>query len=146
AGVGVPILYAVNLVETKMIMEFIDGPTAKDVLDQGGPAATKVARAMGQIVGRLHRAGIIHGDLTTSNMIVRDGGIVMIDFSLGAKEANVESRGVDLHLLKEALVSAHARASTYFRAALAGSRETMGQAAAEASAKVKDIESRGRYT
>ena len=106
----------------------------------------KTAREVGRIVGRLHRAGIIHGDLTTSNMIVREGRIVMIDFSLGAKEANVESRGVDLHLLKEALVSAHARASTYFRAALGGYRETMRKAADEVIEKVKDIESRGRYT
>ena len=146
AGVAVPILYDIDLVENKIVMEFVEGPTVKSVLEGGGPAGLKTAREVGRIVGRLHRAGIIHGDLTTSNMIVRDGGIVMIDFSLGAKEANVESRGVDLHLLKEALVSAHARASTYFRAALAGYRETMGKAADEAIAKVKDIESRGRYT
>src|SRR5207245_2153622 len=78
-----PILYDINLVENKIIMEFIDGPTAKDVLDKGGPAAMKVARGIGQIIGRLHRAGIIHGDLTTSNIIVRDGRIVMIAFSPG---------------------------------------------------------------
>ena len=146
AGVAVPILYDINLVENKIIMEFIDGPTAKDVLDQGGPAATKVARAMGQIVGRLHRAGIIHGDLTTSNMILRNGRIVMIDFSLGGKDDGVEARGVDLHLLKEALGSAHARAASYYREALRGYRETMGKAAEEVIAKVKEIESRGRYT
>jgi len=146
AGVAVPILYDIDLVENKIVMEFVEGPTVKSVLEGGGPAGLKTAREVGRIVGRLHRAGIIHGDLTTSNMIVRDGGIVMIDFSLGAKEANVESRGVDLHLLKEALVSAHARASTYFRAALAGYRETMGKSADEVIAKVKDIESRGRYT
>jgi len=146
AGVSVPILYDINLVENKIIMEFIDGPTAKDVLDKGGPGAIKVARTIGQIVGRLHRAGIIHGDLTTSNMIVRDGRIVMIDFSLGGKDDGVESRGVDLHLLKEALGSAHARAASHYREALRGYREAMGKAADEVIAKVKDIESRGRYT
>ncbi len=146
AGVAVPILYDINLVENKIIMEFIDGPTAKDVLDKGGPAATKVARGIGQLIGRLHRAGIIHGDLTTSNMIVRDGRIVMIDFSLGGKEDGVEARGVDLHLLKEALGSAHARAASYYRAAVKGYRKTMGKAAEDVIAKVKEIESRGRYT
>jgi len=146
AGVAVPILYDINLVENKIIMEFIDGPTAKEVLDQGGPAAVEIARAIGEIVGRLHRAGIIHGDLTTSNMIVRDGRIVMIDFSLGGKEDGVEARGVDLHLLKEGLGSAHARAAAYYREALRGYRETMGKAADDVIAKVKEIESRGRYT
>ena len=146
AGVAVPILYDINLVENKIIMEFIDGPTAKDVLDKGGPAAMKVARGIGEIVGRLHRAGIIHGDLTTSNMIVRDGRIVMIDFSLGGKDDGAEARGVDLHLLKEGLGSAHARAASYYREALRGYLETMGKAAGEVMAKVKEIESRGRYT
>lgn len=146
AGVPVPILYDIDLVENKIVMELIDGPTVKDVLDKGGPAALKTAREVGRIVGRLHRAGIVHGDLTTSNMILRDGRIVMIDFSLGGKETGVEARGVDLHLLKEALVSAHSRATTYFREALQGYRETMGKAADDVIAKVPDIESRGRYT
>src|SRR5207245_3971572 len=110
------------------VMEFIDGPTAKDVLDKGGPAAMKVARGIGQLIGRLHRAGIIHGDLTTSNMIVRDGRIVMIDFSLGEKDDGVEARGVDVHLLKEGLGSAHARPASYYRDPLRGYGETMGKA------------------
>ena len=146
AGVAVPILYDINLVENKIIMEFIEGPTAKVVLDEGGPRAMKVAGGIGEIVGRLHRAGIIHGDLTTSNMIVRGSRIVMIDFSLGGKEDGVEARGVDLHLLKEALGSAHAHAASYYRAALKGYRRTMGKAADAVVAKVKEIESRGRYT
>ena len=146
AGVAVPILYDIDLVENKIVMEFVDGPTAKEVLDQGGPTAIKLARAIGEIVGRLHRAGIIHGDLTTSNMIVRDRRIVMIDFSLGGKDDGVEARGVDLHLLKEALGSSHARAASYYREALRGYRKTMGRGADEVIATAKEIESRGRYT
>ncbi len=79
-------------------------------------------------------------------MIVRDGRIVMIDFSLGGKDDGVEARGVDLHLLKEGLGSAHARAASYYREALRGYRDTMGKGADEVIAKVKEIESRGRYT
>ncbi len=146
AGVAVPILYDIDLVENKIVMEFIDGPTLKEVLDQAGAVATKAAREIGRITGRLHRAGIIHGDLTTSNMIFRDGRIVMIDFSLGGKDDRAEARGVDLHLLKEALGSAHARAATYYREALRGYREIMGEAADDVIAKVKEIEARRRYT
>jgi len=58
----------------------------------------------------------------------------------------LEARGVDLHLLKEALGSAHARAASYYQAALKGYRKTMGRAAEDVIAKVKEIESRGRYT
>jgi Kae1-associated kinase Bud32 len=146
AGVSVPILYDIDLAEAKVVMEFIDGPTMKEVLDRGGPTALKAARDMGRVVGRLHRAGIVHGDLTTSNMILRAGRIVMIDFSLGAKDKAREARGVDLHLLREGLVSAHARATTYYREVVRGYRQIMGRDADAVIATVKEIESRGRYT
>ena len=133
AGVAVPVIYDVNLVDNKIVMEFIEGPTAKEVLDQGGPRAKEVASEIGRIAGRLHRAGIVHGDLTTSNMIVRDDRIVMIDFSLGGKGSTAEERGVDLHLLREALTSAHKNATVYYREVLVGYRETLGAAAKDST-------------
>ncbi|HYS99180.1 MAG TPA: KEOPS complex kinase/ATPase Bud32 [Thermoplasmata archaeon] len=146
AGVSVPILYDIDTVENKLVMEFIEGPTAKEVLEAGGALARRTAREIGRVAGRLHRAGIIHGDLTPSNMLIRDGRIVMIDFSLGSKDDGAEARGVDLHLLREALVSAHAQAAAYFREVVAGYREVMGKGAQPVIAKVREIESRGRYT
>lgn len=146
AGVSVPILYDIDLMGNKIVMEYVEGPTVKEVLEAGGERAHEVARKVGRIVGRLHRAGIVHGDLTTSNMILRDGRVVMIDFSLGGKDESVEARGVDLHLLREALTSAHARATAYYRDVLQGYREAMGRNAAAVVAKVKEIEARGRYT
>ncbi|MEK6987998.1 MAG: KEOPS complex kinase/ATPase Bud32 [Candidatus Thermoplasmatota archaeon] len=146
AGVAVPILYDINLFENKIVMEFIDGPTVKDVLEEGGPRAHTVAKDVGRIAGRLHKAGIIHGDLTTSNMILQDGRIVMIDFSLGGKDETTEARGVDVHLLREALTSAHRNAAAYYRDVLAGYRQAFGRGAEDVIRKVKEIESRGRYT
>lgn len=146
AGVPVPILYDINLAENEIVMEYVEGPTVKQRLEDGGPRALRIAHALGRLVGRLHRAGIIHGDLTTSNMIVRDRRIVMIDFSLGGKDDSAEGRGVDLHLLREALTSAHARAAAYYREAIRGYREVLGSEAGPAIAKVREIEERGRYT
>ena len=65
AGVAVPILYDIDLAQAQIVMEFIEGPTVKEVLDRGGTLAMETAREVGRIVGRLHRAGIVHGDLTT---------------------------------------------------------------------------------
>ncbi len=146
AGVAVPILYDIDVVENKIVMEFVEGPTAKESLDRGGASGRRIARAIGRVAGRLHRAGIVHGDLTPSNMIVRGGRIVMIDFSLGGKDDGAEARGVDLHLLREALVSAHAHADDYYREVVRGYRETMGKAADAVLRKVREIEERGRYT
>jgi len=146
AGVAVPVLYDIDLAKNEIIMEYVEGPTAKEVLEAGGPSAHRVAKEIGRTVGRLHRAGIVHGDLTTSNVIVRERRVLVIDFSLGGKDESVESRGVDLHLLREALTSAHARAASYYRDVLAGYREVAGAPAKDAIAKVKEIESRGRYT
>jgi Kae1-associated kinase Bud32 len=79
-------------------------------------------------------------------MILREGRIVMIDFSLGAKDEQTEARGVDLHLLREALTSAHRNAAAYYRDVLAGYREVLGSQANAVIRKVQEIESRGRYT
>ncbi|MGI0149695.1 MAG: KEOPS complex kinase/ATPase Bud32 [Thermoplasmata archaeon] len=145
-GVSVPILYDIDVANATIVMEFIDGPTVKEVLERGGPRARKTAREIGRVVGRLHRAGIVHGDLTTSNMILRDQRIVMIDFSLGGKDSGREARGVDLHLLREGLVSAHAQAASHYREVLRGYREVLGRGAEDVIATVKEIEARGRYT
>ncbi len=145
AGVAVPILYDIDLVGNRLVMEFIDGPTAKAVLDRGGKEAMAVCRKAGETIARLHTADLVHGDLTTSNMILRGGRLVMIDFSLGEKTRSVESKGVDLRLLKEALTSAHRHGPEYYEAVVRTYRRRYPKAA-EVLAKVREIEERGRYT
>ncbi len=145
AGVSVPILYDIDLLENKLVMEFVDGPTAKSVLDGGGKKADDVCGKIGEAVAQLHAADIVHGDLTTSNMIIRGGRLVLIDFSLGERTSSVESKGVDLRLLKEALTSAHARGPVHFEAVVRAYRRHYRKAA-EVLAKAREIEERGRYT
>ncbi len=145
AGVCVPVLYDIDLAGNRLVMECVDGPTAKAVLDRGGRPATEACRTIGEAIARLHRADIVHGDLTTSNMILSRGRLVFIDFSLGEKTRSVESKGVDLRLLKEALTSAHARGPEFFEAVVRAYRRRY-PGAAEVLAKVREIEERGRYT
>src|SRR5256714_15235203 len=83
AGVSVPILYDIDLEEAKIVMEYIPGPTLKEVLDRGGPGGLAATREMGRVVGRLHQAGSVHGELTTLNILLLDRSIVMTEFSLG---------------------------------------------------------------
>jgi len=93
----------------------------------------------------LHRNGIVHGDLTTSNMIIRDGSIWLIDLSLGGRNAEIEEMGVDLHLIKEAFQSAHSEIFDSFQIVLDSYRMHFDKAD-EVLKRVEDIEGRGRYT
>ncbi len=145
AGVPVPILYDIDLAGNRLVMEYVEGPTAKAVLDRGGRPAMAACRKIGEAIARLHGADLVHGDLTTSNMILKGGRLVLIDFSLGEKTRSIESRGVDLRLLKEALTSAHARGPEYFEAVVRAYRRRYPKAG-EVLAKVREIEERGRYT
>jgi len=89
-------------------MEFIDGKTVRDILDKLKPNELKdVCEKIGINISKLHSAGIIHGDLTTSNIILKDNEVYLIDFGLGDFSNKIENKAVDLHLLKEALISKH---------------------------------------
>jgi Kae1-associated kinase Bud32 len=107
--------------------------------------ARAICGEIGRLVALMHRAGIQHGDLTTSNMILRQGRVWFIDFSLGGRNAEVEDMGVDLHLLKEAFQSAHSERSGLFHEVIASYSQHHPQAK-RVLAKIKEIEERGRYT
>jgi len=146
-GVSTPILYGVDLRETWLIMSFIDGPRMKEAIASGDPAVERALEVVGEYVGKLHRNDIIHGDLTTSNVILsRDSGVFLIDFGLSFYSAEVEDKGVDVHLMKRTLLGFHhAKAEECLRAFLMGYRAVMGRDAAAVLKKVVEIERRGRY-
>src|SRR6266545_4944320 len=59
AGVSVPILYAIDAVENKIVMEFVEGPTGKEALDRGGASARRIARAIGRDSPRRGSAAVV---------------------------------------------------------------------------------------
>lgn len=96
--------------EFKLVMEYLRGERIKDVLNGMTPKErTDVCGKMGEIIAKLHANGIIHGDLTTSNMILKGKEVYLIDFGLGKFSEKVEDQAVDLFLLYEALKSTHFR-------------------------------------
>ena len=148
AGVPTPAVYEVDRVGMRIVMEFIEGKQVKLVLDRLNPAERrKLCQLIGRQIARLHRAGIVHGDLTTSNMILtRQGKVFFVDFGLGEYNPSLEAHGVDLHLLKRALQSIHFRITDEaYRAVLAGYRREFGKGAEEVIERAEEIERRGRY-
>ena len=89
--------------DTTIVMEFIAGEQVKEVLEQ----KIFLAKEIGSGLGLLHKNNIIHGDLTTSNVLVDDKGIVFIDFGLGFVSKKDEDKAVDIHVFKESLESKH---------------------------------------
>lgn len=149
AGVATPLIYRVNVSEATIIMEYIEGVQVKQYLNSVQKAEReKVCLKIGELIGKLHRENLIHGDLTTSNMIIdRQGKIFLVDFGLGEKNVEVETKGVDLHLLKRALQSTHFSFwEPCFKDVLTGYRSTIdAQLAEKVYEKICEIEKRGRY-
>jgi len=148
-GVPTPTIYMVNLAEKSIIMEYVEGKQVKQILNQlSSKERIGLCKRIGNLIGRLHKSGIIHGDLTTSNMILTPNGkIFFVDFGLGEFSNELEAKGVDLHLMKRAFQSTHYRfAEESFKAVLEGYAEVVGEADMEkVLEKIREIELRGRY-
>jgi len=149
AEVPTPTIFLVDIENTTIIMEFIHGKQVKQILGEVTKTERqKLCLKIGELIGKLHENGIIHGDLTTSNMILdSEGKIFFVDFGLGEKTKDLETRGVDLHLMKRTLQSTHFRFSEEcFDAVVKGYSKVIGNEMTKSILeKVKEIERRGRY-
>jgi len=148
AGVPVPTVFEVDPDESRLVMKFLKGEQLKNILNRL-PAEKRrhICRKIGEYVAKLHKAGIVHGDLTTSNMILdRNGKLFLIDFGLGEYDSSTEARGVDLHLLRRALESVHFEIADEAYAQIVKSyRAAFGPGADEVIKRAEEISKRGRY-
>jgi len=130
---------------SKLKMPFIDGKKLSDYLDKFPLKKQKeVCKLIGKSTAKLHDADIIHGDLTTSNMILKTNKIYFIDFGLGFVSHKFEDKAVDIHLLKQALEAKHFKNwEILFREVLKGySKSKSHKTVLE---RLKSVEKRGRY-
>ncbi|TGC11365.1 Kae1-associated kinase Bud32 [Methanolobus halotolerans] len=135
-GIPTPIVHDVQ--NSTIVMQYIPGTPLKYVVDES------LSERLGELVGNLHTGGIIHGDLTTSNMIVYNDRIYMIDFGLSFIDPGIEARGVDIHVLFQTFESTHHDHEILTDAFCRGYRQTCDNAE-EVLERVRDIEKRGRY-
>jgi len=149
AGIPTPTIFMVDVADANIIMEFVEGKQVKEVLDNvSKEERLNLSKLIGKLIGRLHNSGIIHGDLTTSNMILTPySKVVFVDFGLSERSIELEPKGVDLHLMKRTLQSTHyTHAKDCFRAVMDGYAEAVGkEEAKKVTIKIREIEKRGRY-
>lgn len=146
AGVRTPVIYDVDILDGSITMEYISGERVREIIDSEPERIPGVCAMIGESMAKMHNAGVCHGDLTTSNMILTDSGeLCIIDFSMGATRCDIEGKGVDIHLLERAFASSHSESAHAFGLVL-DSYVKHVNGAEEILRRVEDIKGRARYT
>ena len=143
-GLNVPEPLLVDENEMKVIMQYITGDVLKQTLDNyPKEKREKVAIEIGKQTAKMHDNHIIHGDLTTSNMILNKK-VYFIDFGLGSISPKEEDKAVDIHLLKQALESKHYKHfEELYKAFLKGYNSSKNSK--KVLERLEKVEKRGRY-
>jgi len=139
AGVPTPVLR--DITRDSIYMEYVEGTPLSEALSE------EHLREVGKVIGRLHDAGIMHGDLTTSNIIVRDRDqrCVLIDFGLAQITCELEQRGVDVRVLFQTLESTCPERADSFKKAFVNGYSGAFAGAEDVLRREQEIEQRGRY-
>lgn len=159
-GVNVPTVYLVDFERRRIYMEHIENTTTvKDFIVNVVETAKEeermrllniLAEKIGETIGKIHEHNIIHGDLTTSNMLLKTEGsniseetdIYLIDFGLSHVESSSEDKGVDLYVLERAIISTHSDSSHLFTLILNFYKKS--NSSREILEKFEEIRARGR--
>jgi TP53 regulating kinase-like protein len=147
-GVPTPAVYSINLNKHMILMDFISGTQFKQLAgDIPRSNLISLSREFGKLIALLHEGDVVHGDPTTSNIIVDENSRMwIVDFGLSEMNATIEMKGVDLHLIHRALETTHwDLQETMLDATLEGYVEVLGNTAEPPLSRMKDIRERGRY-
>ena len=156
-GIRTPTIYFADADKSFFIMEYLsEAVTSRDLINEARASEveadcgrlSKVLRNIGDTVAKLHNDGVIHGDLTTSNILVDAGSedeLVLIDFGLGFSEGSAEDKGVDLYVLERAFLSTHPNMEDHFAVLLDSYQSKLNKGDKKAVvAKYEEIRMRGR--
>jgi TP53 regulating kinase-like protein len=173
-GVTVPAVYALDETAGWLVIEWIEGEVVKVRLNEWlkrrkedgaeeGVDDGELVGLMGRVggaVGKMHGIGVVHGDLTTSNLMLRpgrreangdgtgeekvlEGEIILIDFGLASQSTQDEDRAVDLYVLERAFGSTHPRAESLFKEVLSAYAKSF-KGANVVLKKLEEVRMRGR--
>jgi N6-L-threonylcarbamoyladenine synthase/protein kinase Bud32 len=136
SGVSTPIIYDAE--DFKLKMQYIEGVPIKYLINP------EISENVGELVGKLHSSGIVHGDLTTSNILLAGERLYLLDFGLAYFDKGLEARGVDVHVLFQTFESTHSTHETLIEAFKKGYQSTFIDSA-DVLKRVEEIKKRARY-
>ncbi|KAG8447056.1 hypothetical protein GDO86_014487 [Hymenochirus boettgeri] len=153
AGISAPVVYFVDYVSNCIYLEDIEqSTTVRDYIlsiqqHENVDGLYSLAKKIGEVLAQMHDEDVIHGDLTTSNMLLRspfeDLSLVMIDFGLSFISALPEDKGVDLYVLEKAFLSTHPNTEEIFKALLK-SYSSSSKKSGPVVKKLDEVRMRGR--
>ncbi len=144
AGVRTPLIKKIDLNKKTIISEFVEGKTLKEELLEIPSNSLELCKKSGEMIGKLHTAKIIHGDLTTSNIIHSKGGLVLLDFGLGTISDKLEDYAVDLLVFKKTFMATHYKIKGGFEA-VSRAYEKAFPRGKEVLKHLLEVEARARY-
>ena len=148
-GIRAPAVYLIDMKQRTIYMEDVGGVSLKEfirgVQNDKEQTLTALVQNIGKILAKMHDCDIIHGDLTTSNMMysLATGDITLIDFGLSSVSTLAEDKGVDLYVLERAFLSTHPNTEALFQAMLASYTQATKNPK-PVMAKLDEVRMRGR--
>lgn len=164
-GVSCPSIYFIDIKKGELWTEWIEGKTVKDKLiewenniDMYKQTYKSIMESIGHHIGMMHQLDVVHGDLTTSNIMVRSQSqeqclpltkltqndeIVIIDFGLGYVTKMVEDKAVDLYVLEKTFQSTHSQSDFMFKYIL-DSYSKSWKGAKQVLKRLEEVRIRGR--
>ncbi|KAJ7102563.1 hypothetical protein B0H15DRAFT_815184 [Mycena belliarum] len=181
AGVNVPGIRMVDAAEGVLAIDWITGNSVRKLLPGGADededtgededeseadaadalqeydiSVDVLMQLIGQEIAKMHLADVIHGDLTTSNMMLRHPAsftsrhptlrteLVLIDFGLSYHSNLVEDKAVDLYVLERAFSSTHPDSEPLFASVLKAYEQRLGKEWAAIGRRLDEVRLRGR--
>jgi Kae1-associated kinase Bud32 len=134
--INTPHIYQVNEDNAEIVMEFIEGQKLKEIIEN----KKNLAELAGKEIKKIHNYGLIHGDLTTSNIIHNKGVLFFVDFGLGYFSKKIEDQATDLVVFKKTFNATHSSFKNGWKKVMNGYKPSK-----EIVTKMEAIEKRARY-
>lgn len=156
-GIRTPAIYDVDIEKRELVLENITNSTTvrnyissanEKGLSMDNDNIKHLAEKIGRILAKMHASNIIHGDLTTSNMLLVEpydsSEVILIDFGLSSVEERAEDKAVDLYVLERAVLSTHPNTEAFVSHILSIYENAGGDGAREVIRRLEEVRTRGR--
>lgn len=156
-GIRTPAIYDVNFDKREIVLEnIINSITVRNYiyaaverdLAMDNREILSLAEKIGKVLAKMHSNHIIHGDLTTSNMLLvqpyESSEVILIDFGLSSVEERAEDKAVDLYVLERAILSTHPNTEAFVSCCISAYKKAGGNAAEDVVKRLDEVRTRGR--